>query len=218
MMLISSVFVNTSVTASAKSSIKLSSKSIVLTVGKSKTIKLKGISKKQSKKIKWKSNKKRIAVVNKNGKIVAKGKGKTKIIAEYNKKKYYCTVTVKKKVVKPDFKSIYKKYCHPDVAEVAGDNSYLSLDSNPTNINPDDYEYTDYYTAALDEYLYYNGLFDESIKAVNKALGLSESLLEKMNNTSSASGRQTQNYKDKGFYVTWTYNYVEGLLVQYYLY
>ena len=201
-----SVFASTStITASAKTKIKLSKTSITLTLGKSKTIKLSGLTKKQAKKVKWKSANKKIATVSK-GKITSKNVGTTKITATYKGKKYKCKV-----LVRPNFKKLYDKYCSPEVAKVASDNSYLSLDSDPYDLgeNEDEYE---------DEWLYYNDLFDDNIKAINKALGVPDSILEKMDYTSSSMGRQTVYYKNKGFYITWTYHPYYGLEVQYYLY
>ena len=209
-----------SITASAKSGIKLSASSITLIVGKSKTIKLKGISKSQTKKVKWSSNKKRIAVVNKKGKITAKKAGKTVITAKYKNKKYKCKVTVVKKsgnttsnannttnkpsINKPDFKFLYAQYCNPEISRVAQDGSYLTFDSDPYDIG---YEYRSEY----------DDLFDVSIKKVNNALGLSEAVFNKMDYTSASMGRQTLYFNDKGFYITWTYSTKYGLEVQYYL-
>lgn len=78
----------------AASKIKISNKKVTLQFGKSKTIKLKGVSKK---KVKWSSKNKKIATVSKNGKITAKKAGTTKVYAQIKgkKKKYPCTVTVK---------------------------------------------------------------------------------------------------------------------------
>lgn len=78
----------------AATRIRISTSSIKLVVGKTKTVKLVGLTKNQSKKVKWKSNNKKIATVNKNGKITAKKSGKTTIIGTYKGKKYKCKVTV----------------------------------------------------------------------------------------------------------------------------
>ena len=211
-----SVFASTStITASAKTKIKLSKTSITLTLGKSKTIKLNGLTKKQAKKVKWKSANKKIATVSK-GKITSKKVGTTKITATYKGKKYKCKV-----LVRPNFKKLYDKYCSPEVARVAGDNSYLSLESNPYQIDLDDYDENDeeYYNA-LEDSIYYYDLFEKSIKDIHKSLGLPNSLFERMLNTYNTEGRQTNYYKSKGFYVTWAFtsNYGGNLEVQYYLY
>lgn len=74
----------------AKSKIKISKKVLKLKVGQSYTIKIKGT----KKKVKWSSSNKKIVVVNKKGKVLAKKVGKTVIIAKIQKKKYKCKVTV----------------------------------------------------------------------------------------------------------------------------
>lgn len=87
------------VSAATKPSV---TKKLTVTVGQSKTIKVKGKSI-QSKK--FKSNKKSVATVTKKGKVTGKKAGKAKIAVtvKYKKsrkvltKKYTCTVTVKKK-------------------------------------------------------------------------------------------------------------------------
>lgn len=53
------------------------------------------------KKVKWSSSKKKVATVSAKGKVKAKKKGKTTIIAKVGKKKYKCKITVKNKRVKP---------------------------------------------------------------------------------------------------------------------
>lgn len=92
-------------TAAQKSkNIILNFKKLTLTVGHSKNLKLKNISQKNNKKIKWKSNNTSVVSVNQSGKIKAKKKGKAKIMAKYNKKTYTCNVIVKNKTVaKPDY-------------------------------------------------------------------------------------------------------------------
>lgn len=70
--------------------IKLNHKKVKLRVGQKKKLILKnadGV-------ITWKSNKKNIVKVNKNGKITAKKKGNATITAIFNEKKYKCKVTV----------------------------------------------------------------------------------------------------------------------------
>ena len=76
---------------SADAKVKISKKSITMTVGQKSKLKVKGT----KKKVTWKSKKKSVATVNKKGKVTAKAPGKTKIIAKVGKKKYKCKVTVK---------------------------------------------------------------------------------------------------------------------------
>lgn len=80
--------------AAAAKRIKLSSKSITLYIGQTRTIKLKGTTKKP----KWSSSSKSVATVSKKGKIKAKKQGSAVITAKLGKKKYKCKVRVKTKV------------------------------------------------------------------------------------------------------------------------
>lgn len=61
---------------------RLSKKTVVLTVGKSKKVKVKYVNKKT--KITWKSKNKKIATVSKTGKITAKKKGKTYVTSRFS--------------------------------------------------------------------------------------------------------------------------------------
>ena len=79
----------------AKSTTRLSSKKIVLQVGKTKKLKVKN--KPAGVKVAWKSSKKKVATVSKKGKVKAKKPGKTTITAKVGKKKYKCKVIVKRK-------------------------------------------------------------------------------------------------------------------------
>lgn len=90
----------TPVGAAAKSKkVKLSSKSVAITVGQSKNLKLKNA----SRKVKWKNGSKKLIKTLISGKqkelckITGKKKGKTVITAVYKGKKYKCQVTVKAK-------------------------------------------------------------------------------------------------------------------------
>lgn len=80
--------------ANAARKAKISKKSLNLTVGKTATLKVKNLTKKQKKKLKWSSSKKKVATVNKKGKVVAKKAGKTTITAKTGKKKFTCKVVV----------------------------------------------------------------------------------------------------------------------------
>lgn len=95
LMMIFSVFPATQVNAATKP--KLSKTKITMTVGQSKKLKVKGISKKRTKRIKWKSSKKKVVTVTKTGKIKARKAGKATITAKVGKKKLKCKVVVKRK-------------------------------------------------------------------------------------------------------------------------
>lgn len=77
----------------AKTKTTLNKKNVVLYVGDTTTLKLKGI---PNSSIKWVSSNKSIAKVNKVGKVTGKKKGKVYISAIYKNKKYKCKVEVKK--------------------------------------------------------------------------------------------------------------------------
>ena len=76
--------------------VKLNKKTLTLEVGKSETLKITGT----KSKITWSSSNKAIATVSTKGKITAKKAGKATITATVSKKKYSCTITVKKAVNK----------------------------------------------------------------------------------------------------------------------
>ena len=73
------------------SKISLNKTALKLVKGKKYKLKLKNV---KTSKVKWRSRNKKIASVNKSGKVTAKRKGSTTITASYGKKKYKCRVTV----------------------------------------------------------------------------------------------------------------------------
>ncbi len=80
--------------------IKLSQTKLTMTVGKTKTLKVKGTPAKLAKKVKWKSSKTKVVKVSSKGKLTAKKAGTAKITvtSKTNKKiKAVCKVTVKAK-------------------------------------------------------------------------------------------------------------------------
>ena len=90
--------------------IKLNKKSIKLVVGKSATLKVKGLTKKQRKKVKWSSSNNSVVAVNKNGRIKAKSEGTVFIYAKYKRKKYKCKVNTyydRNTVISSDIHKLY---------------------------------------------------------------------------------------------------------------
>lgn len=75
-----------------KAKIRITKQSISIKVGKSIKLKVKGT----KKKVTWESKNKKIAVVNKKGRVTAKKVGKTIVIAKVGKKKLKCKVRVMK--------------------------------------------------------------------------------------------------------------------------
>lgn len=103
------------------------------------------------------------------------------------------TVTVKSG---PDFKSIYDTYCSSAYATVGADGSYLSIDTNPYDID----DYTE------------SGSI-QAIISVNTALGLPDYVLDDMSSTTAMMGRQTAAFDDVT--VSWSYHPDRGLEVTY---
>lgn len=75
-------------------SAKINKKKITVSRGTCYKLKVKGI----SGKITWKSSNKKVATVNKNGKVSAKKAGTAKITAKIRSQKFTCKVTVRKKI------------------------------------------------------------------------------------------------------------------------
>ena len=91
-----------SISMPVSAAVKISSKSVTLTVGKKKQLKVTGT----KKKVKWSSNKKKVATVSQKGMVTAKSAGTAKITAKVGSKKYTCTVKVKNNDSKE--KSLFK--------------------------------------------------------------------------------------------------------------
>ena len=98
---------------------------------------------------------------------------------------------------KINFKDVFVKiggdnfYC-----TLAGDNSYLSIDTNPNDVD-------DYFSEAA----------WSLVKRANREFGLPESVDQKMNNTRALDGRQTDIYGK--IRVSWTYHPNQGLEITY---
>lgn len=116
------------VDAKAATDVHLNKTKTTLYVGQSTTLKLSGAKVK-----KWKSNDKNIATVNKNGKVVAKKKGTTTIVATTkNGKTYKCKVTIKNvslsktKVTLEKGKSVTLKLNGSKVTKWSSDNKKIA--------------------------------------------------------------------------------------------
>lgn len=105
---------------------------------------------------------------------------------------------------KPDFKALYEKFCDAKFAKVGDDGSYLKLDSNPQNYDSDSYYY---YT-----YTYLTEV-DKAVSEINNELGVPDSVIEKMNNTTWSQGIQKEEYNT--FTISWTYHPDKGFEVTY---
>lgn len=96
----------------------------------------------------------------------------------------------------PDFKAIYNTYCSSTYATVGSDGSYLSIDTNPYD---------------LDDYIVSGSL--QAIIDVNSALGLPDYVLNDMGSTTALMGRQTATFDDVT--VSWSFHPDKGLEVTY---
>ena len=90
----------------------------------------------------------------------------------------------------------------------ASDGSYLKMDTNIYDKDPDDMTYSQYilYTSQLNDTL-------DGIKWMNEKLGFSSSVYDDMMETNSLMGRQSAS-NDK-YKVSWTYHPNKGLEVKY---
>jgi uncharacterized protein YjdB len=150
----------------------------------------------------WESSNETVATVD-NGVLFGLAEGVCTITAtSENGISDSCTVTVNR--AGPDFMSIYEEYCSSGWATLGSDGSYLKIDTNPNDTDDDDFTYSDY--AIMKGAL-------AAIEQVNEALGLSESVYERMKNTTALQGVQTAN--GDGVVVTWTYHPDNGLEIMY---
>jgi hypothetical protein len=86
----------------------------------------------------------------------------------------------------------YDKYCKTEWAEIADDGSYLSIDTNPDNLE-DELEVDAFY----------------ALEDVNAELGFPSSLYKKMGETRSVDGRLSE--ANDNFTVSWTYHPDNGM-------
>lgn len=129
------------------------------------------------------------------GTITGVNEGECEItVSTKNKKTDTCTVTVLP--AGPDLREVYREFCDSSFATLASDGSYLSIDTNPDD---------------KDDYIDYVAYF--AITSVNEALGLPESVLNKMNQTRAVDGMQS--YSTDDLDITWTYHPDDGLEVTY---
>lgn len=148
----------------------------------------------KNKTVEWKSSNNSIATVD-NGKIMALNEGDCMItIATKNGKTDTCSIIVEP--AGPDLEGIYNEFCDSTYAKIASDGSYLSIDTNPDN----EEEYLD--LAAI-----------QAMYSVNEALGLPESVENKILSTRAMDGMQT--YNGDGIEITWTYHPDSGLEIMY---
>lgn len=89
------------------SAASISKKNVRIVKGQTTKLRIKGA----SGKVKWKSNRKAVAVVSSTGRITAKRKGTAVITATVGKKKYTCKVKVFNKLTKKQAEKAVAAYC-----------------------------------------------------------------------------------------------------------
>lgn len=144
-------------------------------------------------KVTWKSSNESVATVNESGKITAHDEGSCTITAFAGEKTASLTVTVKNG---PDFRLLYSTYCDQTYATVGYDGSYLSIDTNPLDL--DDYSSSEAMAAII---------------GVNSALELPAYILSDMSSTTALMGRQSETVGK--ITVSWTFHPNRGLEVTY---
>lgn len=103
-----------------------------------------------------------------------------------------------------NFKDMYPELENEVWCTIASDGSYLKIDSNPFDFDSDDYPSLAHMYASD---------ADNMVEKINKDLGFSSALMEKMNTTTWSQGRQTDS--NSKYRVTWTYHPDKGLEVMY---
>jgi uncharacterized protein YjdB len=148
----------------------------------------------KNKEVTWETSNDTISKVN-YGIITGVNEGTCTIsVITSNNKTDTCFVTVEP--AGPDFSEIYIKYCQDSWADLASDNSFISIDTNPDDIED-----------------YFNFDAMEAIEKVNKALGFPDVVMENMYNTNSLDGKQTE--EGDGVKVSWKYHPDNGMEVIY---
>ena len=141
----------------------------------------------------WTSSDTDICTVNNSGQLHPKKTGTCTITATTkNGKIASYSLTVKPDY--SDFSTLYNTYLSSSYARLAADGSYLSIDTNP-------YDWDDY---SSEEAIV-------GLRNVVSALGLPDSLLQKMGSTRALDGRQTETYSN--IEVSWSYHPDDGLEV-----
>ena len=144
--------------------------------------------------VKWTTSDPGVATVSESGVITGVAEGTCTITATAGGQSGTVTVTVKDG---PDFKKVHSAiggdtyYC-----TLASDGSYLSIDTNPLNL--DDFSSSTAW---------------KMVKDANTELGLPASVTSKMSTTRALDGRQTETHN--GVKVSWTYHPDQGLQVLY---
>lgn len=141
----------------------------------------------------WASSDPNICTVNASGQLHPKKIG-TCTISATTKNGKVATYSLTVEPDYSDFSTLYNTYLSSSYARLASDGSYLSIDTNP-------YDWDDYT----------NEDAIVGLRNVVSALGLPDSLLQKMGSTRALDGRQTETYSNVE--VSWSYHPDDGLEV-----
>lgn len=144
-------------------------------------------------KLKWTSSDPNVAVVDGDGEVHGVAEGTCTITATA-KSGASATIDVTVGPELSSFQTIYYNLLDSSYASLAADGSYLLIDTNPN-------DYDDYSDEEAIQGLYYT----------LAALGLPDSLLQKMGATRALDGRQSEDYDD--LEVSWSYHPNKGLEV-----
>jgi len=143
----------------------------------------------------WESSNNTIATVSTNGTVTGVNEGSCVItVKTANSISDACSITIE--AAGPDLATIYNTYCSDTWAVLASDDSYISIDTNPSDI--EEFNYSTAFSA---------------IEDVNRALGFSEAVLEAMYHTSSSDGKQSE--EGDGIKAQWKYHPDKGLEIMY---
>ena len=129
-------------------------------------------------------------------------KSKTLLVAGVVALIVFCVsgILVFAKTRSPNFKKLYQTYCKTYWADVGSDGSYLYIDTNPQDKDDAGLAYPE---AA------------EAIRNINNALGLPESVINEMGQTTFLDGKQTETFEKQKITISWRYHPNKGLEVTY---
>lgn len=154
--------------------------------------------------LRWETSNELVVQVDDNGKLTAVGEGTCTVTATSNNGySDMCTVSVEAAVL--NFMDMYALLDSETWCEIGADGTWMKLDTNPDDIDNDDFTYT-YYTSVFNP-------CNEKIEEVNVELGFSTAVTERMNTTTALQGVQTA--ESEHYRVQWTYHPDNGLEVLY---
>lgn len=105
---------------------------------------------------------------------------------------------------KVNFYNKYSDIAHENWCTIDTSGKWISIDTNPYDIDTDDFTYTDK-KVALDA--------AKKIKEINLDLGFTDALYKKMSSTTALQGKQSD--ENEKYKVTWSYHPDNGLEVMY---